>query len=300
MPYEKKIVRIGARGSKLSRAQLHLVQTTLQQAWPETQFVSHIIETTGDRDQKSPLPEIGGKGLFTAELEAALHQGQIDLAVHSQKDLPIQNPKGLCLGAIVKRHKPQDAFISSQGYTLDSLPPNARIGTSSSRRKAQLLAFRPDLEILSLRGNIDTRLGKAAQFDGIILAYAGLERLGLSLGTMISENIMLPAPAQGALAIQCRDEPVWHELLASIRHQDTADCTLAERCFLAGLGGGCSLPIAALAHKIGDLITLEGQVLNKSGTKQIRDSLGGTDPIALGHELAQRCIKRGALELIGE
>jgi hydroxymethylbilane synthase len=300
MPYEKKIVRIGARGSKLSRAQLHLVQTTLQQAWPEIEFSPHIIETSGDRDQKSPLPEIGGKGLFTAELEAALHQGQIDLAVHSQKDLPVQNPKGLSISAIVKRHKAQDAFISSKGYTLETLHPNARIGTSSTRRKAQLLAFRPDFEVLSLRGNIDTRLKKAVEFDGIILAYAGLERLKLDIGSLISEQIMLPAPAQGALAIQCRDEPFWHELLAPIHHVDTADCTLAERSFLEALGGGCSLPIAALAHKTGNLITLEGQVLNKSGTRQIRDSLQGTNPVALAQELAQRCIERGALELIGE
>ncbi|MES2504121.1 MAG: hydroxymethylbilane synthase [Myxococcota bacterium] len=295
-------IRIGARGSKLSRAQLHIVQTALEKAWPEIQFVTHIFETSGDLDQKSPLPEIGGKGVFTAELEQALTEGTIDLAVHSQKDLPVQNPPGLCLGAILERATPTDALISIFGHTLATLPMGGKVGTSSARRKAQLLALRPDLDIVSIRGNVDTRLKKAASLDAIVLAHAGLERLDLQ--KHISEEIdsarMLPAPAQGALAVQCRNETEFLTLLKPLHHEDTGKCTQAERAFLQGLGGGCSLPISALAYVEDQTIYLEGQVLNPQGTREIRLTLAGNDPIELGHELAKQALAQGAHELIGE
>jgi len=306
MTYAKKTVKIGARGSKLSLAQVETIKAALKAAWPEAQFETKIIKTAGDKDQKTPLPEIGGKGLFTAELEEALQTGKIDLAVHCQKDLPIQDAKGLCLGAIFKRDAVEDAFISHQKYQLETLPKNAKIGTSSTRRKAQLLVMRPDLEVLSIRGNVDTRLKKAGNLDGIILAYAGLERLGLDASLRwhdkikrISKDVMLPAPAQGALAIQCRQEQDWLDFLKPIHDSQTADCTLAERSFLEGLGGGCSLPISALATCQNGLIKLEGQVLNPDGSKQIRESITGENPRELGLELARRCIKKGANELIG-
>ncbi len=297
----KKTIRIGGRGSKLSRWQLQEAQEALQKAWPRVNFTIEIRQTTGDRDTQSPLPEIGGKGVFTAELEQALLQGDIDLAVHSQKDLPIQNPPGLCIGALLTRGPAADALVSAQGYTLDTLPKNATIGTSSTRRKAQLLHIRPDLQILNLRGNVDTRLKKSLEFDGIIVAYAGLLRLGLQdrVSQILPLETFLPAPAQGAIAIQCRQDQNLLELLKPIHDVSTERCTSAERAFLEGLGGGCSLPISAFASIESDQIKLRVQVLKSDGSAKIEKELGGSDPHDLGHRLAQACILEGANEYIG-
>lgn len=301
MTYDARKIQIGGRGSKLSRWQLHEATSTLQKAWPDLQFKIEIRQTTGDQNTQSPLPEIGGKGVFTAELEHALIQGEIDLAVHSQKDLPIQNPPGLCIGAILTRGPAADALVSHQGYTLDTLPRGAIIGTSSTRRKAQLLSIRPDLNIVNLRGNIDTRLKKSLGLDGIILAYAGLFRLGLEnrVSQILPLDIFLPAPAQGAIAVQCRDEPRLLELLKPIHDAETEACTLAERAFLEGLGGGCSLPISALAVIENNLITLRAQVFKPDGSAKIEKESQGKDPRELGLLLAQACISEGAHEYIG-
>lgn len=301
MTHDAKKIQIGGRGSKLSRWQLNEAQEALQKAWPHLNFTIEIRQTAGDKNTQSPLPEIGGKGVFTAELEQALIEGEIDLAVHSQKDLPIQNPPGLCIGALLKRGHAADALISAQGYTLKTLPKGATIGTSSTRRKAQLLNIRPDLNIVNLRGNVDTRLKKSFELDGIILAYAGLFRLGLHdrVSQILPFETFLPAPAQGAIAIQCRQDPEVLRLLKPIHDVETELCTLAERAFLEGLGGGCSLPISALASIEGKQIRLRGQVFKPDGSAKIEKELLGEDPRNLGLSLAQACILEGANEYIG-
>lgn len=222
------------------------------------------------------------------------------MAVHSQKDLPIQNPPGLCIGALLPRGPHHDALISKNGYTLDSLPQQATIGTSSTRRKAQLLSIRPDLNIVNLRGNIDTRLEKSLTLDGIILAYAGLFRLGLTdrVSQILPTEIFLPAPAQGAIAIQCLDNLESLELLRPVHDSLTEQCTLAERSFLEGLGGGCSLPIAAYAEPQSSQILLQVQVLKPDGSAKLEKSQLGSDPRALGLSLARACIAEGAHEYI--
>ncbi|MEI6805373.1 MAG: hydroxymethylbilane synthase [Myxococcaceae bacterium] len=300
MTHDEETIKIGGRGSKLSRWQLSEAQKALEKAWPHHHFAIEIRQTAGDQNTESPLPEIGGKGIFTAELEHALIAGEIDLAVHSQKDLPIQNPKGLCIGALLKRGHAADALVSAQGYTLETLPKGATLGTSSTRRKAQLLNIRPDLNIVNLRGNVDTRLRKSLEFDGIILAYAGLFRLGLAnrVSQILPLETFLPAPAQGSIAIQCRQDPKLLELLKPIHDISTELCTLAERAFLEGLGGGCSLPISALASLEGDQIKLRVQVLKPDGSAKIEKELSGKNPRDLGLSLAQICISEGANEYI--
>jgi hydroxymethylbilane synthase len=300
MTHDEKKIKIGGRGSKLSRWQLQEAKQALQKAWPYLHFQIEIRQTTGDQNTQSPLPEIGGKGVFTAELEQALIEGDIDLAVHSQKDLPIQNPPGLCIGALLRRGPPADALVSAQGYTLDTLPKGARIGTSSTRRKAQLLSIRPDLQIFNLRGNIDTRLAKSLEFDGIVLAYAGLFRLGLEdrVSQILPLETFLPAPAQGAIAIQCRQDSQILALLKPIHDSQTELCTLAERAFLEGLGGGCSLPISAFANLENNQVKLRVQVLKPDGSAKIEKEQLGTDPRELGLSLANACMAEGADEYI--
>ena len=301
MTNDASTIKMGGRGSKLSRWQLHEAQTALQKAHPQLQISLEIRQTTGDKDTQSPLPQIGGKGVFTAELENALHTGEIDIAVHSQKDLPIQNPPGLCIGALLKRGQAQDALVSHRGYTLDTLPKGATIGTSSTRRKSQLLSIRPDLNIVNLRGNIDTRLQKSLNFDAIILAYAGLFRLGLQdrVSQILPLDTFLPAPAQGAIALQCREEAPIRSLLKAIHDGPTEACTLAERAFLEGLGGGCSLPISAFAELENDLITLRVQVFKPDGSAKIEKQARGDHPRLLGLNLAKLCIAEGADEYLG-
>ena len=290
---------IGTRGSALARWQSAWVQTQLQTTWPELHCELRLFQTSGDKILDRPLPEIGGKGLFTEELESALRSGEIDIAVHSLKDLPIDNASGLIIGAIGEREDPRDALISRQYHTLHQLPRGARVGTSSLRRAAQLLAARPDLEILSLRGNVDTRLRKAMQgeYDVIVLAAAGVLRLGFAshIAEYLSFEVMLPAPGQGAVAVQCRaDDQRTIDLLRPIDHVPTRLAVSAERAFLQGLGGGCSAPVAAHAEEN----RLVGLVASKAGTRVIRISGEGADPIALGHALAQRALAQGAGELL--
>ncbi len=290
---------IGTRGSALARWQTEWVQARLTAAWPALHCDLHLFQTSGDKILDKPLPEIGGKGLFTEELENALRSGEIDIAVHSLKDLPIDNAPGLTLGAIGEREDPRDVLISRQYHTLASLPHGARVGTSSLRRAAQLLAARPDLKILSLRGNVDTRIRKAMQgeYDAITLAAAGVLRLGFGshIAEYLSFDVMLPAPGQGALAVQCRaDDHRTIDLLRPIDHASTRSAVMAERAFLNGLGGGCSAPIAAYAQAN----HLVGLVASKDGKRVIRVSGEGDDPVVLGAELAQQALLQGAGEIL--
>ena len=290
---------VGTRGSALARQQTDWVSAHLTAAWPNLACSISLFQTSGDKILDKPLPEIGGKGLFTEELENALRSGEIDIAVHSLKDLPIDNAPGLMIGAIGEREDPRDVLISRRYHTLARLPHGARVGTSSLRRSAQLLAARPDVRILSLRGNVDTRIRKAMQgeYDAIVLAAAGVLRLGFGshIAEYLSFEVMLPAPGQGALAVQCRaDDEATHTLLHPIDHAPSRSAVFAERAFLSGLGGGCSAPVAAYA-RANHLI---GLVASKDGGRVIRVSGEGDDPLALGSELAQQALAQGARELL--
>jgi len=290
------------RPSKLARWQTSHVINLLKSAHPELECEEHIITTSGDRIVDRPLPELGGKGLFTSELEAALLAGDVHVAVHSLKDLPVDDSPGIVTAAIPVREVAFDVLVSNS--TLDQLPPAARVGTCSVRRTAQLLARRPDLTILPLRGNVDTRLRKLkdGEYDAIVLAYAGLVRLGLDshIAETFSLETMLPAPGQGALAIQCRaDDEVTRGLLASLHDSPTADSVSTERSFLSALGGGCSMPIAAYAEKIEDQILLTGAVISPDGKRSIRLTAAGTDPQELGHLLARFVLERGGADILG-
>ena len=292
---------IGTRGSALARWQTDWVCAALRRAWPNVESELKSFITSGDRILDKPLPEIGGKGLFTEELENALRRGEIDIAVHSLKDLPIDNAPGLTLGAICEREDARDVLISRDRWTLAALPPAARVGTSSLRRAAQLLAARPDLTLLPMRGNVDTRIRKAmnGDYDAIVLAAAGVLRLGLGehISEYLSFDVMLPAPGQGALAVQCRaDDSATLHLLASIDHPATRAAVTAERVFLKALSGGCSAPIAAYATST---LQLTGLAASPNDRRVIRVSGEGHDPAALGFQLAQQALTQGAGELLG-
>jgi hydroxymethylbilane synthase len=293
------------RPSALARWQTGWVIDRLNHAWPGLESEEIVITTQGDRRLDRPLPEIGGKGVFTQELEAALLEGRVDAAVHSLKDLPVENPAGLVVGCIPPRAETRDAWISGRGWTLTTIPEKAIVGTSSLRRAAQVKHLRPDLEIRSLRGNIDTRLRKALneEYDAIILAGAGLVRLGLeaNITEWLPYERMLPAPGQGALAIQCRsDDARALQLLAVLEDRAARRETTAERAFLAGLGGGCSLPVAAFARAdpLDGAILLTGLVCEPEGRETIRVEGRGQDAEALGNELAQEALAAGARELL--
>ena len=295
------------RPSTLARWQTQWVIHALQGIYPDLDCEEKVITTKGDKVLDKPLPEIGGKGLFTQELEAELLSGAVHCAVHSLKDLPVASPGGLTIGCIPVRAEVRDALISKNGLTLAALPQNAIVGTSSLRRAAQLLAIRPDLQIESLRGNVDTRLRKAldGQYDAIILAGAGLTRLGLDshVTEWLPLDVMLPAPGQGALAVQCRaDDQTTLGLLAALDDESTRGTVTAERAFLSGLGGGCAVPVAAYAETMirpqTPGISLTGLVVSVDGRKSIKVTGEGTDAVRLGHELAQKAISQGAGEIL--
>jgi hydroxymethylbilane synthase len=310
---------LGTRPSRLARWQTELVAAALRKAWPDLHTEVKTYLTQGDRQLGQPLPEIGGKGLFTTEIEAALHRGEIDLAVHSFKDLPLAPSEpalvqggpgddGLVVGAVLERADARDVLISRHGLSLEALPPAPRIGTSSLRRAAQLMAARPDARIISLRGNVDTRVRKAgsADYDAVVLAAAGLSRLGLAgeVTQWLPFEVMLPAPAQGALAAQCRaDDRATLALLRPIHHALTWAAVGAERAFLAGLGGGCSAPVAGYAAPAdGDAARLElrGLVATPDGQQVMRLAAQGPldTPEELGRQLAQQMLARGADALL--
>ncbi|MGQ9895935.1 MAG: hydroxymethylbilane synthase [Acidobacteriota bacterium] len=300
---------IGSRGSALALWQAEWVKTQLEQAVPTRHVVIQIIKTTGDAILDAPLSKIGGKGVFTKEIEEALLAGTIDLAVHSLKDLPTRLPEGLKLGCVTQREDVRDALVAREGIcSLDDLPPRAVIGTSSLRRQAQLLARRPDLRLADLRGNVGTRLQRVEEgrYDAIILATAGLSRLGFEgrISQRIPTEVMLPAVGQGALGIEIRQEDaVTQAAIEVMAHHRTWYACEAERAFLHGLGGGCQVPIAA--HAVVDnegRLRLRGLVARVDGTRLVQDELTGDTRLAedIGRELAQRVLAQGAAELLDE
>jgi hydroxymethylbilane synthase len=277
----------------------------LQQIHPDLECEEKIITTQGDKILDKPLPEIGGKGLFTQELESRLLGGSVHCAVHSLKDLPIENPAGLTIGCIPVRAEVRDALISGSGYTIATLPRNASVGTSSLRRAAQILSLRPDIKTQSLRGNVGTRLRKALddQYDAIILAGAGLTRLRLDkhVTEWLSLDVMLPAPGQGALAVQCRaNDQTTLSLLSALDDESTRKAVTAERIFLSGLGGGCAVPVAAYAviNEQSSVISLTGLVISEDGKKAVKVTGQGMDALELGNELSRKAIQQGADEIL--
>jgi hydroxymethylbilane synthase len=300
-----RTITIGTRGSALARWQTEHVAGLLRNVEPDLRVETVIMSTKGDRELDKPLPEIGGKGLFTAELEAALLAGEIDLAVHSLKDLPTENTPGLTIGATPTRANPRDVLVSRHGKPLAELPANPRIGTSSHRRAAQIKLARQGTQVVPLRGNVDTRLRKAQteDYDAIILAAAGLERLGLEdhVTERLPLGMMLPAPGQGSLGIHCRaDDSSVLNLLAELHDAKTWAAVAAERAFLAGLGGGCSVPVAAYGQILSGELTLQGLVAAIDGSRVVR-VMGNDDPAnaeGLGESLAQQAIAKGASDLL--
>lgn len=310
------LARLGTRGSTLARWQTRHVCQLLQDTHHSLEVEIEVIHTSGDQILDLPLPQIGGKGVFTAELEAALYRKSIDIAVHSLKDLPTETPPGLVIGAIPPRAVPADVLVSRHGYTLETLPEGATVGTSSQRRRAQLLYRRPDLRIVDTRGNITTRIRKVldatSAYDALVLAQAGLERLEYSseIGWTMPLEEMLPAPGQGALGVQCRDEIEWLNLLADINHQETWLAVTAERAFLRGLGGGCSMPIAAYAQFEGEMLSLVGRVCAPDGHNQLTLRTCVDVPRTLaadqararaeqaGLDLAQSALQEGAMSML--
>lgn len=293
---------IGSRGSKLALWQAEQARERLQLSDPGIEIKIEIIKTTGDV-KSDPLSVIGGKGVFTRELEEALLDGRIDIAVHSLKDLPTILPEGLEISAICEREDPRDALVLREGMhgSVLDLPKRAVVGTSSQRRMAQLKALRDDVEVKELRGNVDTRIRKLdeGQYDALILATAGLVRLGLKnrISVRIPFNEMLPAAGQGAIAIEVRnDNRPAVEATSKLDHRFTRIACLAERAFLRGLGGGCQLPIAAHAVLEEELLVLYGLVAKPDGSEILRDRLSGPPDRAeaIGAELSAKLIARGA------
>lgn len=297
-------ITIGTRGSLLALWQTNWVKAQIEKHHPEIEVEIRVISTKGDRVLDVALPKLGeqGKGLFTKELEDALFEHRADLAVHSLKDLPTELPAGLRIGAICEREDVRDALVARQPInSFDKLPERAVIGTSSLRRQAQLLAARPDLMIEPIRGNVDTRLRKLGEgaYDAIVLAAAGLHRLGHAdrITEYLSEEFMVPAVGQGALAIETRaDDPEIDAIIQALDHEATRLACRAERAFLKGLGGGCLVPIAAHATIEADIITLSGLVASPDGVEFVRDRRSGLsrNPDALGQELADELLARGA------
>lgn len=307
MAESSNILRIGTRGSVLARAQTMRVVAALRAIYGGAlRSEERVFVTQGDRVVDRPLPELGGKGLFTAELDAALQHGEIDAAVHSLKDLPVEADAAdgaLVLGAVCERDAVHDVLISSAVRRLEDLPEGATVGTSSLRRRAQLLVLRPDLTVAPIRGNIDTRIRKIDEglYAATALAACGLDRLGISAraAQTLDLNVMLPAPGQGAVAVQCRRDDVrTRELLARLDDVQTRREVFAERAFLRGLGGGCSLPVAAYACSEGDSIRLHGRVCAEHARDVLDEIDVGDDPLVLGERLAQRILARGGQALL--
>ena len=296
---------LGTRGSSLAMCQARIVQTRLEEHAPGRAVELKTIKAQADKHPDVPLIALGGEGVFVKELEQALIEQRIDLAVHSMKDLPLDLPPSLRVAAVLKRDEPRDALVSRSGAPLERLPAGARIGTSSLRRKSQLLHRRKDLEIVEMRGNVDTRLRKLEDggYDAIVLAACGLIRLGLEerITQYLDFTLMLPEPGQGALAIEARaDDRETLEWLGALEEPASRACVEAERGFLRALGGGCRVPIAAYASVEDSELRLEGAVIAADGHAQLRGQLSGpfTEPVALGGRLAAQLIEQGAKSLL--
>jgi hydroxymethylbilane synthase len=297
------LLRIGSRGSPLALWQANHIASQLRERGHEIRI--EIIHTTGDRIIDVALAQVGTKGMFTKEIEQALADDQVDLAVHSLKDLPTESSPGFEIAAIPPREDPRDAFCSLRYERIEQLPQEARVGTSSLRRQAQLKALRRDLEVYPLRGNVDTRLRKldAGDYEAVILAVAGLHRLGLSapIRQIIPAAVMSPAAGQGALAIEIRaGDSATAQHLAFLDDPAARITTVCERALLRKLGGGCQVPIGALAEVREGLLHLDAVVARPDGTKVLRHSGDGADPIRLGESVGETLLSRGAEEILEE
>ena len=304
---KKDTIVIGTRSSKLALWQADYVEAKLRERYPELHVVQKRMTTKGDRVLDAPLAKIGGKGLFTKELEQAMLAGEIDLAVHSLKDMPTELPEGLVLAAVTERFDPGDAVVSPRYRTLANLPQGAKVGTSSLRRRAQLLAKRPDLEIVSLRGNVNTRLKKLEEenFDAIILAVAGLKRLGFHdrITEVLPREICLPAVGQGALAIEARaDDEATLSLSAFLDDTATRAAARAERAFLARVEGGCQVPVGVYAEAADEALEMEAVIASIDGERLYRKKKAGSalDAEKIGRALAEELLAMGGKEILQE
>lgn len=298
-------LKIGTRGSKLALAQSSWVKRKIEEKYPEMEVKLIRITTKGDKIIDSPLSKIGGKGLFVKEIEDALLKKEIDLAVHSIKDVPVELPEGLYLPIFPEREDPRDAFLSKEYAGIDDLPIGSVVGTGSLRRSSQLLRIRPDLEVIPIRGNIDTRIKKMESDDmqAIILAAAGLSRLGLSnmIRQLLPSEVYIPAIGQGALGIEIRtDEEVLCKELEFLNHKPTEMTVRAERAFLKELDGGCQVPIGAHCCLSNDILILDGMVAELDGSNIIRDKLTGRvrNPEGVGCALARKLLEKGADKIL--
>lgn len=305
MPEQQRQFTIGSRGSQLALWQTNHVKATLERSFPSIKLEIKIIKTTGDKLLDVALAKIGDKGLFTKQIETALLSKEIDLAVHSLKDLQTVQPKGLIIGAVSERETPNDVLISKKHRSIDDLPTGAKVATGSLRRKSQLLHYRPDLQIFEIRGNVPTRIKKfeESNLDAMILAFAGLRRLNLDshIAQIIGFETMLPAVGQGAMAVEIRSEDAeLKKILEVLNDEKTAVCVTAERAFLRSLEGGCQVPIGAHAALRDGEIRLEGFVGNLDGSINLREKISGAKQKAenLGNRLANILIEKGANEIL--
>ncbi len=294
-------IKIGTRGSKLALWQAGWVKSELESAYPGVTVSLVVIKTKGDKILDVPLAKVGGKGLFVKEIEEALLNGNVDVAVHSMKDMPADLPEGLSIGPVPKREDPADVLISRRFSCLAELPRGGRVGTSSLRRKAQLLGVRPDLEIVSLRGNLNTRLRKleSENMDAIILAAAGVRRLGLTavITERLDEKIIIPAVAQGALCLELReDDAEIGKMLSILNHPETRTAVLGERAFLKQIGGSCQVPVAGFGTISNNEFQITGLVSEPDGSRVYKDTLNGSASSAenIGRELADSLLSKGA------
>ncbi|MBW1741132.1 MAG: hydroxymethylbilane synthase [Deltaproteobacteria bacterium] len=299
------IIRIGTRGSPLAVWQAEWVRSRLLALHPQYESELVKIKTKGDKITDVPLAQVGGKGLFVKEIETALLEGRIDLAVHSMKDMPAEIPPGLCIGTVPERENPLDVLISRNGHSFEDLPNGARLGSSSLRRGAQVRHVRPDITVHPLRGNLETRIRKLETegLDAIIVAAAGVKRLGLEacITEYLPEAIILPAIGQGALAIEVReDDESTQRLIAPMDHRETRLAVESERAFLGRLEGGCQVPIAARAKVVGDELEITGLVAEVDGSVLLREAITG--PVdqhkKLGVELANQLLERGGRKIL--
>lgn len=299
-----RLIKVGSRTSLLSRAQTEEVLNPLQRAHPGVDFDVIAIATQGDRRKDAPLLSVN-RGMFVKEIEEALLRSEIDIAVHSAKDMLATAPNGLTIGAFGKRQDPRDALINRWGLPFEDMPPGARIGTSSPRRAAQLKSIRPDVEIVPIRGNVDTRLEKAksGEYDGVVLAAAGLARLGRSgeITEHLPEETCVPEVGQGALAVEARtDDDDVLEMLREIDDRPTRDAVEAERAFLRTIGGGCQVPVAAYARLEGGVVRVSTMAALPDGSRVFRSetSASAADPDAAGRRSAEDLMRSGAGEII--
>ena len=297
-----RTVVLGTRGSKLALTQAETCAERLRAAGLAVEV--RVIRTTSDHHPETPLSVIDRRDVFTRQLDEALLRGELDLAIHSLKDVPTELPEGITLAAITERHDPSDALVSDERYDVDGLPGGAVVATSSLRRRAQLLHRRPDLRVVEIRGNVDTRVRKmrAGEADAIVLARAGLERLGLEAPhAVIDPDVMLPAVGQGALAAATLERGALRQVVREIlNHEASERAALAERAMLRALEGGCRVPVGALGAVEGDLVRLRGVVASPDGALVYRGQAGGDDPGEVGGRLARDLLEQGASVVLGE